>query len=81
MFIMRILRSYTIETEYVERMKDDGINASELLNNLIRDYYKNKDMEDFTDEEIKLQLEKLDIDEEHIKKIKEWEQRWEKRKK
>lgn len=81
MFIMRILRSYTIETEHVERMKSDNINASELLNTLLKNYFKDKDFEDLSADEIKLQLAKLDIEERHIKEIKEWEKQWEQRKK
>jgi arginine deiminase len=78
---MRILRSYTIETEYVERLKNDGINASELFNTLLKNYFKDKDFEDFNETEIKLQLQKLDIEERHINEIKEWEKQWEQRKK
>ena len=78
---MRILRSYTIETDFVERMKNEGVNASELLNSLLTSYFKDKDMEDFTEEELKLQMEKLDMEDAHLKQIKEWEKKWEKRKK
>jgi hypothetical protein len=60
----------------------EGIdNMSKLVNELLIDYFKDKNFEDLNKDEIALQLEKLDLEEEHIKKMKEWEEKWNKRNK
>jgi hypothetical protein len=79
--IMRILRSYTIETEYVDRMKQSGVNASELLNKLLKDYFDDEDLIGATKEEISHKIKLLDIEERYVKDKKAWEEEWTKLKK
>ena len=78
---MRILRSYTIETEYVDRMKQSGVNASELLNKLLKDYFDDEDLIGATKEEISHKIKLLDIEERYVKDKKAWEEEWTKLKK
>jgi hypothetical protein len=76
MYVMRILRSYTIETDYVERMKASGVNVSELLNKLLKNYFDDEDLIGATKEEIEHKLKLLDIEERYVKDKKLWEEEW-----
>lgn len=51
---MRIARTYTIETDHINKLQEDNINASELINKLLHDYFSD-------DEDVLMQrLEKAD---------------------
>jgi hypothetical protein len=76
MYVMRILRSYTIETDYVDRMKNSGVNVSELLNKLLKNYFDDEDLIGATKEEIQHKLKLLDIEERYVKDKKLWEEEW-----
>ena len=76
MLVMRILRSYTIETDYVDRMKNSGVNVSELLNKLLKDYFDDLDLIGATKEEIQPKLKVLDVEERYIRDKKLLEEEW-----
>ena len=56
---MRILRSYTIEMDLVEKLKDT--NASELINYLLREYFEKQKITSMSEEELIkfIKIEKL----------------------
>ena len=67
---MRILKTFTIDVEFVERLKNET-NQSELINGLIGDYYKKRDFNDMTKAQIKAEIEVIKLQKETDKQIKE----------
>ena len=68
---MRIQRAYTIEVEYVDKLKEQRINASELINNLLKDYFDKQDPANMTKEQIKKEIARIELKEEYEKRLKE----------
>jgi hypothetical protein len=66
---MRILRSYTIETELVEKLKTEKINASELVNQLLTEYFNKKDNKNLSLEELQQKLALIKLDREYKSKM------------
>ena len=52
---MRTARTFTIEQDLAERLRNEE-NQSDLINQLIRDYYKTKDFEGLSKEQLKKEL-------------------------
>lgn len=66
---MKILRSYTIDAELIEKMK--GINASQLINNLLNDYFKKTDINSMDEVELERYIKIKELEEETKKRINE----------
>lgn len=65
---MKILRSYTIDAEIAEELKKVP-NASNLINELLKDYFKNHDINQLSLEELRLKQKIIEIQEEAQEKI------------
>ena len=63
---MKIHRTYSIEVDLIDRMKD--LNASELINRLLTEHFDKEDMTYATPEEIAKKMKICDLDLEYIKR-------------
>jgi metal-responsive CopG/Arc/MetJ family transcriptional regulator len=53
---MRIHKTYNIDIELDKKIKERGINASELINELLRGYFNKQELNNLSSEEIKKRL-------------------------
>ena len=60
---MRVMRSFTIDVELAERLKKEG-NQSTLINDLLRQHFKDVDFADMDEEQLKAELEVIRLTEE-----------------
>ena len=70
---MKTLKTFSIDADFNERLKNEE-NQSELINRLLSDYFKRKDLDDMTPEQIKTELKIIELQEKTDKKIKEMRQ-------
>ncbi len=62
---------YIYFNDEISEKLDKENNKSELINQLLRNYYKEKEFEDMSEEQIKTEISIIDLQEKTEKKIKE----------
>lgn len=67
---MKTLRTFSIDGEFIERLKEEG-NQSELINRLLGEYFKQRDLDGMTKKQIEAELAINRLQKETDKKIKE----------